>query len=389
MATVTEDFDEPGLTLAGDLTASEYSARLCAQVILSEEAVYSKEWNDSDGLTLAAADDYQSVGFNAESGITLAAVAAETVSTTESASAGMALSDAAAIHRDTSATDSVVVTAAAAFDVDTTVTESIALSAAAAPVRNVYLSATDGITLEDETTRVVEHSESETFSINQTIRVELDLDVVDTAQISAAASSISAFVVAAAGSDMALSAAATQQLTAVENIVNAIKFSDRPLIVDVTYPALWVNSERMALALWQQTPYESFVMHNGELLAAGADGIYRFSSTATEAADVIASVVGDLSDYGSEKQKVFDAVTMAGTTGGPMRVRVETEMGSYWYETHLPSAAYPKTHRAPVGRGLTGRYVRYEIDNQATGHEGAAFSLSDVTARVGDSERVR
>ncbi|HQR22105.1 MAG TPA: hypothetical protein PKV98_14635 [Burkholderiaceae bacterium] len=389
MAEYTEDVDELGFTLVDALTESEYTARLCAQITLSEEAEYSKEWNASDGLTLAATDDYQSVGFNATSGMTLAATPADTVSTNESATSGMALSDAAAIHRDTSVTDSVVVTAAAVFDVATMVTESIVVSAAAAPVRNVYASESDGLTLEEETTRVIEHNEVSTFNISHTIRVELDLDVVDIAQISAAASSLSAFVIATAGSDIALSAAAMQQLTAVENIVNTIKFADRPLIVDVTYPALWANSERMALALWQQTPYESFVMHKGELLAAGADGIYRFSSTATEAADVIASVVGDLSDYGSEKKKVFDAVTMAGTTGGPLRVRVETEMGSYWYETHLPSAAYPKTHRAPVGRGLTGRYVRYEIDNQATGHEGAAFSLSDVTARVGDSERVR
>lgn len=388
MPTYTEDVDELGFTLAEALTASEYTTRLCDALALSEVADYSKEYSATDGLTLAAVDSSQSVGFDAAEVMSLAATAAPSVSTIESVSSGLSLADAGVIFRDTSVTDSVLVTAADAFSVDTLVVENISIAGAATPERNVYLSATEGITLEDESARVIEHNEVETFNISQVVRVEIDLDVVDIAQISAAAS-LSSFVVAQASSDMSLSAAVTQHLTAVENIVNTISFSDRPLIVDITYPALWANSERMALALWKQTPYESFVMHNGELLAAGADGIYRFSSSAVEAADIVANVVGDLSDFGSEKKKVFDAVTMAGTAAGKMRVRVETEMGSYWYETHLPSATYPKTHWAKPGRGLTGRYVRFEIDNQATGHEGAAFSLSDVTARVGDSERVR
>ncbi len=72
-----------------------------------------------------------------------------------------------------------------------------------------------------------------------------------------------------------------------------------------------------------------------------------------------------------------------------MRWTVETEMGAYHYDTHLPSATYPKVHRAPIGRGLTGAYVRFQLDNESTGNEGASFSLSDATVNAGDSARVR
>lgn len=387
MADYTEDVDE-SLSLAADLSESEYSARLCAALSLVDEAEYAKEWNASEGFTVASAVGDTSIGFDAVSSLSVASTASNTVETIELASSSIDVGESTASAPELSLSSGAVVTGAATFSVDTLESSGVSIVGTASDTITGTQSASESVTLEDSVETVIEHSETSGFQVTNTVGVVIELDVVDVAQISSAASG-SAFVVAAASADFVVSEATAMQMQLVESVVSTMSVVDKPLIVDVAYPAIWANSERMATTIWKQTPYESFVMHGDELLAAGADGIYAFSATASESAPIVAKVVGDLSDFGSEKKKTFDSVTMAGTASGPLRVRVETEMGSYWYETHLPSAAYPKTHRAPIGRGLTGRYVRFELDNQATGSEGATFAMSDVAARVGDSERVR
>jgi len=387
MPTFTEDVEDLGFEFSDGLGPSEYTARLCASLGLADAFNYAIliETSDAFGLSDSSAT---TVGFNASSGIGLAGVATNTVSTTQNATSGVGVGESNAVGQALSTAETLALAATAAFDVATNATESIGLADVAQPIKIAVQDAESDIVIDGSVVTVVVHNVVDGIGISEQQSFEIDTSVEDSAGFSATGSP-SSFVIATASSDVRVTASTSAQLVANGAETDGFALRDVPLPVDLTYPSIWASTERMASALWNQTPFESYAMHDGKLIAAGVDGIYLFEGNLDVAAPVLASVRGDLTDLGSNKKKVFDAALMSGTLSAPVRVTVETEMGRYSYDTHLPSASYPTTHRAPIGRGLAGRFVRFELDNESVGHEGASFSLEDFTAGVADSERVR
>lgn len=386
MPTFTEDVSD-GLGLSGAFGASEYTTSKCASFVLSSALDHNKVVSLSDGLALAATSSFD-IGYDVVESLALGATPAQTANATNLAAAGVVLQDLVSQVLAAMPVTSFGLAAVAADSTDTPVASSFSLTSVAEAVRSVTTSATESMVLDDVVVTVIVHNEVESFVLGVVPSVEIDASLVETIGISQA-SAPSAIATALLQATLALSQSYTQALVADAAISDGFALGDRPLVIDATYPAIWANSDRMALATWQQTPYESYIMVGNRLLAAGEDGIYVFGAAQDDTGVVNARVVGDLSDYGSEKKKVFDAVNVAGVLGAPLRVTITTELGSYSYNTHLPSSTKPMTHQAKPGRGLTGRYVRFAIDNQVVGEEGADFSINEIMARVGDSSRVR
>ena len=321
---------------------------------------------------------------------TAAASAAAAIGATTIVAAADVVAAADAAEQGFTFSDSSTADAADAAVLSTTLSESsaAAASSSASGTRSTVSLAESEADAVDRVVTVIEHNETSTGNATSSIGVVVELDVGETAGaavVGAPAGSVAVDVESAAAAADAWAAATTANADATSTAVARAA----AVPVDLTYPSMWANSERMASAVWKAVPFESYVVFGGKLIAAGADGIYTFSETEDDTGPISARVVGDLSDLGSNKKKNFSDALVAGKTGGPLRVGVETEMGVYRYVTELPGSTYPTTHRAGIGRGLTGRYVRFSLDNQATGSEGATFAINEVTAGVGDTARVR
>lgn len=386
MPTFTEDVSD-SLALSGAFGPSEYTTSKCASFVLSSALDHNKVVSLSDGLALASSASFY-IGYDVVDSIGLGAAPSQTASQALLAASGIVLQDLVSQVLAAMPATSLGLAAVATHDTLVPVSATFELTDVASAVRSVTSSASEGLVISDVVVTVVEHNETESFGIGVVPSVEIDASLVDTIGISQA-SAPSAIATALVQATLALSSTANQATIATTAVVDGFVLGDRPLVIDATYPTIWANSERMALATWQQTPYESYALVGGRLLAAGEDGLYAFGAAQDDTGVVNAAVKGDLSDFGSEQKKVFDAVNVSGVLGAPLRVTITTELGSYSYNTHLPSSTKMMTHQAKPGRGLTGRYVRFAIDNQVAGDEGADFSINEIMARVGDSARVR
>lgn len=260
--------------------------------------------------------------------------------------------------------------------------------ATAVPFSKVTKSFSEAAVATDHVGTVIEIDVESTGEATSNMGVVVDLTVEDAAAIQALATP-GAFIVWRGSSDAAAIASTSISMIANADETSRAVARSSAMVVDYSNPSIWANTERMATAVWKGTPYNSYVVLGDTLIGAGPDGLYAFTTAADDTGPVTAAVTSDLSDMGSTKKKVFDAFTVSAKTSGPIRLFAETEQGRYYYTTDLPSAAYPKTHRAGIGRGLTGRFVRFGMDNQAAGHEGATFAINNIQAGVGDSSRVR
>ncbi len=390
MATVTEDASVE-LSLSAAQSASEYSTRDCERYYLSAVAVYGKDFDASEMfyLSSSSANADSTKSFDVVSSFSVSAVAVNNIVTSQNVTSGFyASSSDGSRYRDGAATETVNLSAAVDALNEKLSSAQFSMSAAAAVYPYRTHQAGEGIAVGDSVVTIVEHDEEESIEIGETKSVSIDSNVTETVGLGAS-SGLAQRTDFLASAGIKLAAAASWSVTATTTLISRLALRDAALPVDAEHPVVWANSKRMASAVWKQMPYESFAMHQGALLAAGPDGVYLMSGTSDGGAAIRASIKGDLTDLGSDKRKVFDAATANGKVSAPVRFGVETEMGEFQYQTHLPSSQYPMTHRAAIGRGLTGRSVRFSFNNNAPGSEGAYFSLRDIQVGVGDSGRVR
>lgn len=316
-----------------------------------------------------------------------AAGSALTIVSGSSTAASTSAAEPGQLYTDTSTADS---SSEESIETTLSVSSTAAASASASPSGAATISASSEAEASDAVGgRVIVHNETSTADGASAVVTVVEMDVSDTVSV-ASSPGASANKVYSDVSTAASTSATAQALSANAVVDSAAVIRATAIVVDDSYPALWANSQRMASAVWKAVPFESYVVFDGALLGAGPDGLYAFTETEDYDDWISARVVGDLTDYGSNKKKNFDAALLSASCSGPLRVGVETEQGSYHYVTHLTAGSnMPATHRAPIGRGLTGRFVRFSFDNLAPDYEGATFSVNEAEAGVGDTGRVR
>lgn len=149
------------------------------------------------------------------------------------------------------------------------------------------------------------------------------------------------------------------------------------------YPVFWLNTMGAAGATWEGLPFNSMVEVDGEIYAAGADGLYQLSDGADDnGADVLADVEWDLYDIGnSDLKQRTRSLYVSAIADGPFTVKVSNKQGQFEHTTHLPSSTKMVNHRAPLGRGMTSRAMRINLQ------QSHYFSVADVNIGTGDTTR--
>jgi len=264
------------------------------------------------------------------------------------------------------------------------VVSNFAFDDVATPQFSFYANIVESFALVNALALSVNHSETSDVNFANALTFGIGVPLVSSFNFMDAATP-SAFVIHNEVSDFTFEDTTTGRLDALTSVVSSANFRSVVNPVDPLAPSYWSSSLKMAASLWRQTPFESYLMHEDELIAAGTDGIYQFGADTDGGAAIAASITGDREDFESAKRKCFEAVYVSATTAAPFKVTVETELGSYDYTTRSPVGGAARVHRAPVGRGLVGNYVRVTVANQG----GAAFGINGVQIRVGDTTRTR
>ena len=307
-----------------------------------------------------------------------------TIVTKASVVENFVMSDSATPSTKASLTESFNMTGVATVLPFANVISNFNFESVASPQFTFYQNVVENFSLVNALALSVGHSETSTANFANALTYGLDVSILSSFNVMDAATP-SAFVIHNEASNFVFEDATTGRLDALTSVVSSANFRSVVNPIDPLAPSYWSSSLKMAASLWQQTPYESYLMHEDELIACGPDGIYQFGADTDGGAAINASITSDREDFGSAKRKCAEAVYVSGTTAAPINVTVETELGSNTYATRSPVGGPARVHRAPVGRGVVGNYVRVTLANQG----GAAFGINGVQIRVGDTTRTR
>jgi hypothetical protein len=138
-----------------------------------------------------------------------------------------------------------------------------------------------------------------------------------------------------------------------------------------------VNLETGAPSLYLSMPANSFCRFKGKTYAANAAGIYELGANDDAGQPIHAAVMPPTSDYGTEKEKVISAATVAARIGTKLRLAVATDKGEYRYYSINRTAWDGKVaaNRVKLGQGLKGRFWSWRIENV----DGGDFDLESLS----------
>lgn len=149
----------------------------------------------------------------------------------------------------------------------------------------------------------------------------------------------------------------------------------------------WVlNTETGGLSTYTNYGYNSLAAYDGVLYATSNEGVFEIASdTDTDSRFIAAHLKTGFLDFQQDNTKRLSDIFL-GHVGGQLEFAVETYDGPqevYTYAVEEREIDAPRNNRLKVGRGLSSRYWRFEIQNI----DGANFQIYDVTAEVALSKR--
>lgn len=145
------------------------------------------------------------------------------------------------------------------------------------------------------------------------------------------------------------------------------------------YTAWVMTPQTKAMRRYTDFPFNSFAVMNGQLLAAGAAGIYRMGGDKDAGAAIRAAIRTGMLDFGSMAMKSAPLVYIGATTAGDLLLRVQatTVRGAEVQQTYrmVPAkTGAPREHRVTVGKGFRSVYWTFELANDT---DGAAFEVHE------------
>lgn len=145
------------------------------------------------------------------------------------------------------------------------------------------------------------------------------------------------------------------------------------------YTAWVMTPQTKAMRRYTDFPFNSFAVMNGQLLAAGAAGIYRMGGDKDAGAAIRSAIRTGLLNFGSMSMKSAPLVYIGATTAGDLLLRVQatTVRGDEVQQTYrmVPAkTGAPREHRVTVGKGFRSVYWTFELANDT---DGAAFEVHE------------
>jgi hypothetical protein len=142
----------------------------------------------------------------------------------------------------------------------------------------------------------------------------------------------------------------------------------------------WVMNTEGALAVSEYDNFEfnSFAEMGRDILAAGETGLYRLGGDTDAGADINASVLSLMQDFGTSKQKRMRGAYLGYTTSGELILKVKAveagQLVEHWFRAESIPAAAPREQWVELAMGMKSRYWQFELINV----DGADFEIDEL-----------
>lgn len=149
----------------------------------------------------------------------------------------------------------------------------------------------------------------------------------------------------------------------------------------------WVmNTESTAASVYTNFDFVSVSQTPDKILALGEDGLYELTGDTDSGEEIDAVLRSGMHDFGFMDTKRIADILYGYTSDGALTVTLETtESGHspYTYSLEDRNALSPRNTRVIPGKGLRGRYWRWEFRNVS----GADFKVTNVVVSLARSAR--
>jgi hypothetical protein len=141
-----------------------------------------------------------------------------------------------------------------------------------------------------------------------------------------------------------------------------------------------MHTERQALTLYTNFPFNSFCQFGGKTYGASDAGLFELTGTTDSGVAIAAIATGGVSDMGDSHLKVIDRVHVGYRTDGEIAFSITQHDDGQTYRYPLPSngAAGVFGRRVPFGRGLRARYFQWSVSNV----DGSDMKLDSIEFNV-------
>ena len=175
------------------------------------------------------------------------------------------------------------------------------------------------------------------------------------------------------------SSVVSPKLVAYQTLLSSANAASYIILADSGRYALWTNSATTALGSWSGAPFETMIEMDGEMYAAGDDGVYQLSDAVSDdGTDISAELRWDLLSYNSVQRHRPGEVYLGGQAAGSLNIRVSNEQGVFNYATQLSGNTKDTNLRARIGKGVSSRFIRITLTNP----NGVHFSINEAQVEV-------
>jgi hypothetical protein len=158
-----------------------------------------------------------------------------------------------------------------------------------------------------------------------------------------------------------------------------------------SYITVSMHTERQALTLYTNFPFNSFCQFGGKTYGASDAGLFELTGTTDNGVAIAAIATGGVSDFGDSHLKVVDRVHVGYRTDGEIAFSITQHDDGQTYRYPLPSngALGIFGRRVPFGRGLRARYFQWSVANVNGSDmeiDSIEFSVRPYGRRIGGSD---
>jgi hypothetical protein len=160
------------------------------------------------------------------------------------------------------------------------------------------------------------------------------------------------------------------------------------LFLHLSYGGLctgWVtNTQKLATSEYQALTFNSLARIGNRYFGANDEGVFELTGSDDDGTDIHSYIQSGLMDFGTSLYKSVPTAYLGVDVDGRIAVGVgvseKTGVAQYWYEVSMDKEA-PDNVRSPIGRGLKGRYWKFEVASEALSTFDALTVLPVVLTR--------
>lgn len=165
----------------------------------------------------------------------------------------------------------------------------------------------------------------------------------------------------------------SSEVTSLNQLINLLIEDNASSVIHLSiggevYTGWVMNTSTMASSEYQGLKFNSLCRLDNRYFGASASGIHELSGSTDDGVDIATYIQSGLMDFGSNQQKAIPdaylAVDIDGRIALGVTVSEKKDATQFWYEVSADQVAVNNL-KLPIGRGLRGRYWKFDIASES------------------------